>query len=616
MKKITLFVNFFFVKFFCCLLISELSIIKKKIEYLKFFFKEISITKFVFYIFDGKTKPFKSVQFLNFLNENKKYWNNNKKSNNPKNKKKILIENYINHSYHSINNILIGKYLQLIKNYEAIGLLRENDFRGKFLLNSFGINNIYYYKYGGILNRIFYTLKALILIKKIGKFENFLSFKIKKIDIGLLTYDTFLRYTRKPTCKNFEIRLINFFAQALYSINYYEKILKDKNIEGLVQSEKQFIPLSMLFQTFLLSKKRRIYSRIGTDKLCVRIFSLFNQRHENKASFSKSLLNNIFKNKKELVIDKIDQYFKFQFKNKLYGKTWAPLVQNNKKVILKWKKNWEKNKLNNKTLKKIKLKESTKYQLCNKLNWDTKKKIVTIFLPHMIDGNYNQGIKNLYIDNYSWAINTINLISKITHVNWIIREHPEEKRYSTISKFSSILSNIEENNSHIRKCPKNLDAFSLTKITNIALTCHGTAGLEYQSFGIPTVVAEKSLYNHYGFKKSPKNKREYIKILNNIEKIKRPNLDNTIKAKTFLLTNYDISKTECSFIPENLPRFESRMSYEDNNEFWRLLQKNIINYEYLKDPFFSMFKKQILLNNRHTINFDKHPIKNKKFNDL
>ena len=88
MKKITLFVNFFFVKFFCCLLISELSIIKKKIEYLKFFFKEISITKFVFYIFDGKTKPFKSVQFVNFLNENKKYWNNNKKSNNPKNKKK------------------------------------------------------------------------------------------------------------------------------------------------------------------------------------------------------------------------------------------------------------------------------------------------------------------------------------------------------------------------------------------------------------------------------------------------------------------------------------------------------------------------------------------------
>ena len=42
-----------------------------------------------------------------------------------------------------------------------------------------------------------------------------------------LTYDTFLRYT-KPTCKDFEIRLINFFGQALYSVDYYNKILKIK----------------------------------------------------------------------------------------------------------------------------------------------------------------------------------------------------------------------------------------------------------------------------------------------------------------------------------------------------------------------------------------------------
>ena len=35
------------------------------------------------------------------------------------------------------------------------------------------------------------------------------------------------------------------------------------------------------------------------------------------------------------------------------------------------------------------------------------------FLPHLIDGIYNQGIKNLYVDNYSWTINTIKLLQDL-----------------------------------------------------------------------------------------------------------------------------------------------------------------------------------------------------------
>ena len=65
-------------------------------------------------------------------------------------------------------------------------------------------------------------------------------------------------------------------------------------------------------------------------------FSNFNQRHENKASFSKKLLNRLFLNHKR-VISKIDQYFKFQLKQALW-KNLAPLVQNNKKLFLDGKK--------------------------------------------------------------------------------------------------------------------------------------------------------------------------------------------------------------------------------------------------------------------------------------
>ena len=104
--------------------------------------------------------------------------------------------------------------------------------------------------------------------------------------------------------------------------------------------------------------------------------------------------------------------------------------------------------------------------------------------------------------------------------------------------------------------------------------------------------------------------------MNNIEKTPKPNSTNIAKAKTTLFTNYEISKTNCTFIPDNIPKFESRMDSAAHKLFWQKMKFKNQRYNIKSDPFFSMFKKQILLNNRHTVNFDKYPIKNKKFNDL
>ena len=46
-KKIILILNFYFIKFFGCIVTSEISNYKKRIEYLKYFFNEIDIIKFV-----------------------------------------------------------------------------------------------------------------------------------------------------------------------------------------------------------------------------------------------------------------------------------------------------------------------------------------------------------------------------------------------------------------------------------------------------------------------------------------------------------------------------------------------------------------------------------------
>ena len=57
MNKLITFTNFFLIKFFACFLLKELSIIKKKIGYLKFFFNEISLSRYAVYLFNKDFIP-------------------------------------------------------------------------------------------------------------------------------------------------------------------------------------------------------------------------------------------------------------------------------------------------------------------------------------------------------------------------------------------------------------------------------------------------------------------------------------------------------------------------------------------------------------------------------
>ena len=70
------------------------------------------------------------------------------------------------------------------------------------------------------------------------------------------------------------------------------------------------------------------------------------------------------------------------------------------------------------------------------------------------------------------------------------------------------------------------------------MTCNGTVALEYQSFGKKVLVAENAYYNHFGFKKIPKNINEYINLLENLERLKNPNKSQVIKAKTFFYIKF------------------------------------------------------------------------------
>ena len=62
--------------------------------------------------------------------------------------------------------------------------------------------------------------------------------------------------------------------------------------------------------------------------------------------------------------------------------------------------------------KKDQMKVMEKNSFYKLFGWDSKKKIATIFLHHLIDGNYRNGRRNIFQDNYTWSYQTINMIKK------------------------------------------------------------------------------------------------------------------------------------------------------------------------------------------------------------
>ncbi len=65
----------FLINFIACILLNETKIIKRRLEYLKYFIININFIKCFFYIRGNKNiNPIKSVEFNNFIQNNEKKW--------------------------------------------------------------------------------------------------------------------------------------------------------------------------------------------------------------------------------------------------------------------------------------------------------------------------------------------------------------------------------------------------------------------------------------------------------------------------------------------------------------------------------------------------------------
>jgi hypothetical protein len=566
--------------------INEVKLTKYKLKITFSLCKEISIYKFIRNFFFKETYLFKNENINKYLKKNKKL----NKRYQIKNDKNILIDLTLNsHPLYAISNCYMGMELAKLNKLNIVGNVIKNDYLTYFIAKSFGIKNFIFIDEGSFFNRLSYFIKSLKLIPENKIAKKIVSITLDKIEIGKASYEHAIRnYKYSPLRKN-NFLLYLALSKSLRSLDLSKKIFNKYQFKYYILSELQFIPNRIFFQRALLMKIP-VYSKIGNDQVGATLYKSFSKKNLSRDTVSKESSNFI---KKKL----------FQKKNLIEKFHKNQLVKNAIGSEVYFKKH-----IKSEISKIIK----NKNELYKQFGFDIKKPIVLI-LPHVMIDNVLNFSSSIFLSPMFWYIETLKIIKIIKDVNWLIKPHPSEPKYDTELTSKNLFKNYVGDENHVKFWSKDVLVSNIDKYINSVITCLGSSGYQYPSLGIPSITTAESKYSHFNCSISPKNKKEYFKILINIKKLSKLDYKTKLSAKIFWFVNEKIIRVKNT----SIPTFDDTKQF-NQSIFWNIMQKSVNKRN--KNIFNEMLKIQDKNQNRHTINFkelqiQKFKYKKIKFND-
>ena len=563
---------------------EEIKITINKIKFLYYFVKEFSILRFLCYLIDKSVIPSRDKIFRNYILKNSQKWKFRREFINKNTNKYVLITNIVNHVGYTMSEVVIGKNLMEMFESDGMALLRKYDLKSKLIFESFGIKKFIFLNDLNFFMRIKYFLKAYSIIKSCKTMDNFLKFSLNNVKMGEAVYDNFLRFTGIGTINHFNYKMYFFLSQALSNYYQIKKNFDKFKFIACVQSERQFIPGSIIYQTSL-TNGINVYSRSGpSNTFSVRKYSDTREMWKNRERYSKKLYDEISNSIKEKAVEiggtNIEKRFKGIPENDVFHDYFE------RQNFLKEKKYEKEEKIT-----------VTKKELCNKLGWNQNIPIVAILASDLTDGVFDN-TWSLFRDRLTWLRETLIEVKNINSVNWLLKPHPNDEKNKvltdTISEYNKICSNCK----HILPFPDNVSIASIPKFVHVVLTHSGSASYEYPCMGIPVFQASESICSGRGFTIDPGSKKEYFDLLHKIEKINKLNKDQIDQAKIYSFIYSELTRINVNLIApyDNLPM--------NDKNFYSEATKLLNRYKEEEDLLKKMMKIQEKNNDRHTINYN------------
>lgn len=163
---------------------------------------------------------------------------------------------------------------------------------------------------------------------------------------------------------------------------------------------------------------------------------------------------------------------------------------------------------------------------------DPDKKNVVIMCHTFSDAVFNSEY-SAFRDYYDWTEQTLQLISQMNHVNWIIKPHPARANYNEANdSIEDMFARYKTANMHM--FPDDVSTASLKDVADVLVTLCGTSGMEFPCFGIPVIACGKAMYTELGFTMTPATLDEYRDMLLHIDSYEKLDTEQINKARKAL----------------------------------------------------------------------------------
>jgi hypothetical protein len=327
-----------------------------------------------------------------------------------------------------------------------------------------------------------------ILKSKIDNFK-ILNLHLENVHIGDLVYDSYLKIHRKATIDVDDKHFLIFLEKSILYFYYWHNFFRKKRVKAIVVSQSVYnssIPIRIgikfnckcivgsPFWIFSLSKKMKFYHN----------HYLYYKKYFSKLT-SKEKINGL-----HIVKKRLKKYFN--------GEVSLP-----HKATYLAKSTYNKNKNSDLIFNKK----------------DNNKIKVLICSHAFSDAPHSRGF-HFYEDYYKWLIAVLE-ISDNTNYDWYLKLHPQNLDFA--DNTHDIIKNlIRTKFKKIILIDSKVSHHEIIKLgISFVLTCNGSVSAEYPYFNVASINASLSNpHLHFSFSISPKNKKYYEQILNNLDKFK------------------------------------------------------------------------------------------------
>ena len=432
--------------------------------------------------------------------------------------KKIILMDCCDIPDYIISNTILSSEL---KKYYGANIVSYGDFprKGKInqIMNSMNIDHFLIKldkKQNIKLEKIF-----KYIIKKLTNKNELYNLKLSNVSIGIDIYETILK-CGNPTINFGTLEMYENIYLGLKYLIYFEDLFKKKIVLSTCLSDNTYITTGIITKL--------------AYKYCVSVF------HANPISINRTE----FENQLHSRFKKYREYF-----NKLSKKSKIKAINNSKKLLSK--------RLKGKTKIKMFYQEKsafTKKNIARQLNDNAKIKIIVT--THCFYDNPNAYGDFLFKDFYDWLIFVGKISEKIKKKYEIYIKPHRDYLPGTIE----VLNEIKNKFTNLKIIDPETSFHQLKKEgAKISLTGYGSVGHELPLLGFLVINSGFNPHSNYSFNLHPKNKKDYKKILCNLDNHKIKVSKDEIYE--FFYTHYTINNDD-SFLFDSYEKYSRYVKFK------------------------------------------------------